>query len=758
MTNTVPDNKTMFMVKNVDASLAATELAQHLGLPVEALTLSETYSEGGGAGTVDYLASVGSLDEAMVIFCKHNFRTLRGRCIMLVFRPRHIYNRIPELEFATNGEVSMKEIYDIFSRFGTVVSVFSSSSRREYNYSVHFATKECTNAAYSSIRGKHTMSIGRERLMPRGMRNVRPMDSDFWRPPPPVDKNPPPKAKGNLIGVPTNFPQNRLTAPKPIGSKPTLIAVSPSLRNGVSPSTPRLSEKPNARPLSPPPLQQNQKKKKKKQEQSTHSINPIRITYLSQHDRANYLSDREQRAHYHLRNSLSPVNTVDPSHVIHPGALEGRRCGDEETDSFRGTRGDWYDTAFICYESLYNQSSTSAEGRLSMSTLAWGSQLDISTFRLHYGSLFVPTNETVEMPVASSMTVEIRQYGDKESAAEVLAIRNEGQMPMAAKAMKEGANVKARGPIMSMKCLESGHLVTSCLTASKLHTTLFVWDMKGDAEEAKVPLAKLATKQSGLLWIDAKGMDVCSVDSRGTINSYDLYKAVNSYRGPTTKLEYAALDYERTTTIDDEYPFHSTCISLNASDSTILVGSGEIAQIARWDKRSPAVAAITSYACRPKDSSKNGLQSFDPIYGIEWNPLKSNEFMTIHPHTIRVWDTRKMDVDSYATFHTMGNDVLRKAQWSPHRADTIAGLTVDGRTKIWKLNKFDGPADPTTLEQNPEPLFVHRGQELLVSDFAWCPYVEDVISTVCPSTTEQAGCIQVWRPRNLYSSDDYGEP
>jgi hypothetical protein len=45
----------------------------------------------------------------------------------------------------------------------------------------------------------------------------------------------------------------------------------------------------------------------------------------------------------------------------------------------------------------------------------------------------MPNNEDREMQVASSMTVEMRQYGDKESAAEVLAIRNEGRLPLIAK-------------------------------------------------------------------------------------------------------------------------------------------------------------------------------------------------------------------------------------------------------------------------------------------------------------------------------------
>ncbi|KAG0276868.1 hypothetical protein BGZ95_006911 [Linnemannia exigua] len=410
------------------------------------------------------------------------------------------------------------------------------------------------------------------------------MEPDFWQPPSKL-KKPIPKVKGNLIGVPSNSPSIP-TISKATSAPNPLQAVKASFKIATPPmEVASSSSRPHDRRLS-----------------TSSSVPTKRQHHLSKVDQTVYSSAKEQRAHINLRNSKA----VNPTHVSHPGELEGRRRYDDRK-SQSGTRDDWYNTAFICYETL---------------------------------------------------------------------------------------------------ALESGHLITSATINNLKNKGLFIWDMKGKSEDAKIALVKLSSEQSGAPWIDAKGMDVCSVDSFGVINTYDLTKAVNSYRGSTT-----TVDHTYTTTIDNEYKFLSTCISLNAQDSTILVGSGEAAQIAHWDTRSPTVAATTSFSCRPKESVQSGIRSFDPIYGIEWNPSKSNEFMTVHPHTIRVWDTRKMSVDSYATFHNMGNETLRKAQWSPRRSDIIAGLSVDGQVKIWKLNKFDRPADPTTLIQNPELLFAHRGQD-----------------------------------------------
>ncbi|KAF9906047.1 retinoblastoma binding protein [Lobosporangium transversale] len=246
------------------------------------------------------------------------------------------------------------------------------------------------------------------------------------------------------------------------------------------------------------------------------------------------------------------------------------------------------------------------------------------------------------------------------------------------------------------------------------------------------------------IWFDVQGMDVCSVDCFGRIHSYDLYKSVSSVGSDAT----INLDSTARVEIDRDFKFHSSCISINSIDSTVLVGSDEYAQIARWDPRSPNKAVFATMACMDKEGTG---QIYDPVYSIEWNPNNSNEFMTTHSKTVRVWD-------AFATFHNLGEHTLRKAQWSPHRSDCIAGLTIGGQICIWKIKKFDGPVDQTTPQQIPEMLFRHQGHDLMVSDFAWCPYLEDVISTVAPGSKERAGNIQVWRPRNLHDLDDNGEP
>ncbi|KAI8601388.1 WD40-repeat-containing domain protein [Dissophora ornata] len=422
-------------------------------------------------------------------------------------------------------------------------------------------------------------------------------------------------------------------------------------------------------------------------------------------------------------------------HTLHPGEIRSKslpsylyRTG-ERTEGFESNRSEWCDTAFLCYETLYSLSSKSPQGLVSISTLAWGSQLDISTFRLHYGSTFTPLGSRRAYPVASCLTVEMRQYGDKDSAAEVLSIRNNGHLTESFDTLAEGMNVTGRGNIMAMKCLESGHLVTSSTTVNG-GSTLHVWDMRDNLEQAKIPVALINSEPWPKVWFDARGMDVCSV---------------------------ASVDRSAVTDIDTEYRFYSTGISINGFDSTVLVGSSEHAQIAHWDPRSPSLAARTTTACRVKDATSVQRRFFDPVYDIEWNPNNSNEFMSVHSSTIRVWDVRKMDHDAYATFHHMGMPI-RKARWSPHHSDCVAGLTMDGVVKIWKVKKFDGPVNVTTPQQHPDELFLHRAQDRTVSDFAWNPYVEDVISTVCPGTEENPGCIQVWRPRNLHDSDENGEP
>ncbi|KAF9194036.1 hypothetical protein BGZ51_001380 [Haplosporangium sp. Z 767] len=702
----VAEKRTAFVVENVHRSTTAKDLAKELGLSDEASIVDSTpkYSR---YSTASFTVKVSSLDVAMAIFRRHNFQLYREHHISMNFVPSEVYNRIPMLEIEAHADTQPVKVYEFFSRRGTVVSVNKISTSRSWaKFQVYFAEKAAAIRARlelvsdSGIYGSRRPAVTIDKHVPVviSYKHIDDSATDFWTPP---TETLPQKARGNLIGVPTNImvPNNTAT---PIVTH-VIKPVPGSSRNTWQQNT----------AVSPLP--------KKPETARTAAL---------------------QRANKYFR----PI--VPPEHTLHPGETVSRHCSSK---LFNGSHSHWCACAFMCYETFYNTSSKSTQGLVSVSTLAWGAQLDISTFRMHYGSIFSPNDSLKQIPIASCLTVEMRQYGDKDSAAEVLAIRNNGRLSETCNTMVEGVNITVRGKILSMKCIESGHLVTSSNLSKD--SILNIWDMREDNKEA-VNLASLKSSQRGKLWIDAQRMDICSVDQNGTVCHYDATKTIQAgLRGVT-------LDYTSKTDIEENrsLKYYSSCISINASDSTVLVGSDEHAQVARWDLRAPEMAAFVSLACQRKEAKSSSRKFYDPVYDVEWNPTNTNEFMTVHARTVRVWDARKMDQDSYATFHRMDDSIILKARWSPHKDDTIATLNLDGQVKIWKLNKFDKPADRTTLTQDPEMLFVHQGNDLVVSDFAWCPYVEDVIATVSPGNRSAPGNIQVWRPRNLHSSTDNGEP
>ncbi|KAF9929695.1 hypothetical protein BGZ67_006180 [Mortierella alpina] len=688
MASRTADKRTTFEVRNLATSVLAKDLSSFLGLGQEAIVTESGLNRDPTNQTKSLNVSVNTLDEAMAVFRRHNFTKFGDRFIQLAFLPREIYNSIPLLQIRVmNKMIEIKDVYSYFRSYGFVISVFQRSAPRCSIFDIYYNDLNQARSAAAQVRGqsfKNARSL--TGLVPKKpiLKNTD-FAPVFWTPPPV-----PQKTKGSLIGVPTNITV-------PAKSAMPIVQVAHVVK-GAAKDLPGSHAGPS--------IQQG-----------------IQRTAA------------EQRLHKGDKSVVHYEYCLQPGEII-PDHIDSR--------FMRKPRAKWYDSAFISYETLYNLSSQSTQGLVSISTLAWGSQLDISTFRLHYGSSFTPKNTKVQCPVASCLTVEMRQYGDKESAAEVLGIRNTGRLPVSSDALAEGINITARGAIMAMKCLESGHLVTAS-KSKQGDSDLYVWDMRDSSETAKVATAKLYANQKGSIWFDARGMDVCSVDRIGTIRLYDLTKTVASSERATPDL-----DYMSKADIDMKCNFYSSSISINGFDSTVLVGSSEHAQVARWDSRSPSAPSTTT-SCLDKGQRLYGRSSFDPIYDVEWNPNNSNEFMTVHKRTVRVWDARKMDQDSFATFHNLGEVRLRKAAWSPHRTDVIAGLTFEGQVRIWRINKFDGPADPTTLEQQPEPFRV-------ISDFAWCPYLEDVISTVAPGTVNEPGNIQVWRPRNMHSSDDHGEP
>ncbi|KAG0318538.1 Histone-binding protein rbbp4 [Dissophora globulifera] len=715
------DNRTSFIVKKVAKDVSSKELATFLGLGPEAIISEMSTVE--GMIFRNYRISVNSLDDAMTIFKRHNFTKLRGYCISLELSPAQIYNQIPEIRVELPKTVTQEDVYKVFSDFGTVISARRADGPYHSIFSIFYTTSASVRTLATLLsnnlkkKKKVALCVNEYRAKLMSTKNDAQSLPDFWTPP-----KVPEKARGNLIDVPTNITDPTRAIIQVAHIVPGTLGNTNINNSSAGSSADRGVSNSNTGSNAPLP-------------------------------RRKLTPSEEQRAVHIKQTIVRPSVTAQPGEVPFRPLPRAIYNSGKWTDREEARRPDWHDNAFMCYETLNSLSSQSPQGLVSISTLAWGSQLDISTFRLHYGSTFVPSRASKSYPVASCLTVEMRQYGDKDSAAEVLAIRNNGCLNESFDTLREGLNITCRGTIMAMKCLESGHLVTSSKTTGG-GCDLYVWDMRDNLDNAKIPVAMLSSNQAPKIRFDACGMDVCSVNEYGVINVYDLYKSVSS----GTHTRTTTLDDSARTTIDSHYKYYATSIAMNAFDSTILVGSGEHAQLARWDPRSPATAAFTSMACRVKDATSIQRRFFDPVYGVQWNPHNSNEFMSVHANTIRVWDARRMDHDGFATFHYMGRESIFKAQWSPHHANCIAGLTVEGQVKIWKIDKLDGPVNITTPQQHASQLFLHRAHDLAASDFAWNPYVEDVIATVFPGSSQRPGSIQVWRPRNLHDSDDNGEP
>ncbi|KAF9306601.1 Histone-binding protein rbbp4 [Mortierella antarctica] len=481
------------------------------------------------------------------------------------------------------------------------------------------------------------------------IKNVGPHVQDFWVPP---------VIKGNVIAVPINVASAASTS------------VGRAVTYGESRQLPSRVTQPKPTPTAAPLPSK-----------------PYYETPESQRSRP--CQDKSPE-----RNVVQP-GQIKPRNMITPKSYS------QHQQSPAKVHADWCNSAFVAYETLYNMSARSAQGKVSISTMAWGSQLDISTFRMHYGSRFNSFEQRSSIPVVSSSIVEMRQYGDKDSAAEVLSIRHNGRVNDNSDAITEGINMTAKGTILSMNL------------------------------EAK--------EQQGNLWMDVKRMDVCSV----------------------------ALPEDKSVSIDLEHEFYACSVSLHETDSTVLTVSDRHSQVVRWDMRASGPVQ-SSLSClrrvnkEPSDRYKGvKLRSTmpHPLIGCEWSPHNPHEFMTTSLNAIRIWDVRKMTDDLHCRFFDIG-DKIQKAQWSPHKPDVFGILGHDGLLRITKLQIPQVPHSPSSyFDVLPsEELFVHLGHTLCVTDFSWCPYLEDVICTVAAGFDREPGGIQVWRPRNLYDSNENEEP
>ncbi|KAG0071811.1 Histone-binding protein rbbp4, partial [Podila epicladia] len=634
-------------------------------------------------------------DSSIPHIIKHNFTILEGAVIRIELHPPAKYNEMHEVYVEVGAEVALKDIFDHFSRWGFVAAVFKKEIKAGQpsppetgpaQYHIFFTTKQSAFDARGAI-----IKPGRDA---RRVKYINDHDIKFiWIKnvgPHVQDFWVPPVIKGNVIAVPINVASSASTS------------VGRAVTYGESRQLP-------SRVTQPKPLP----------------------TAASLPSKPFYETPESQR---------SRPWQIKPRNMIAPKSYS------QHQQSPAKIHADWCNSAFVAYETLYNMSARSAQGKVSISSMAWGSQLDISTFRMHYGSRFTSFEQKSSIPVVSSSTVEMRQYGDKDSAAEVLSIRHNGRVNDNSDAITEGINMTAKGTILSMKCLESGHLVTST-DRQGLH----VWDMKENNERNRTPVVFLEAKeQQGNLWMDAKRMDVCSVDREGVLAKWDLTRAVTS----DSKFP---LPEDKSFAIDLQHEFYACSVSLHETDSTVLTVSDRHSQVVRWDMRAngpvqSSLSCLRRVNREPSDRYKGvKLRSTmpHPLIGCEWSPHNPHEFMTTSVNAIRIWDVRKMTDDLHCRFFDIG-DKIQKAQWSPHKPDVFGILGQDGLFRITKLQIPQIPQSPSSYFDvlHSEELFVHLGHTLCVTDFSWCPYLEDVICTVAAGFDREPGGIQVWRPRN----------
>jgi histone-binding protein RBBP4 len=91
--------------------------------------------------------------------------------------------------------------------------------------------------------------------------------------------------------------------------------------------------------------------------------------------------------------------------------------------------------------------------------------------------------------------------------------------------------------------------------------------------------------------------------------------------------------------------------------------------------------------------------------------------------------------------------------WSPHNPTILSSCGADRRLNVWALHKIGDEQSPEDAEDGPpELLFVHGGHTSKISDFAWNPQAEWMISSVA-----EDNILQIWQmSEEIYTKDENG--
>mmetsp|Transcript_21017 Transcript_21017/g.29086 ORF Transcript_21017/g.29086 Transcript_21017/m.29086 type:complete len:421 (+) Transcript_21017:226-1488(+) len=170
---------------------------------------------------------------------------------------------------------------------------------------------------------------------------------------------------------------------------------------------------------------------------------------------------------------------------------------------------------------------------------------------------------------------------------------------------------------------------------------------------------------------------------------------------------------------------------------------GDDKQILLWDTRRNPNSAAQSAA--EAHAAEVNCLAFNPFN--EWVMATGSADKTVALHDIRNMTTR---------LHTFVNHTEEVFQigWNPKNETILASCGADRRLMVWDLSRIGDEQSAEDAEDGPpELLFIHGGHTSKISDFAWNPNDDWVITSVA-----EDNILQIWQmAENIYNDDQESE-
>lgn len=200
------------------------------------------------------------------------------------------------------------------------------------------------------------------------------------------------------------------------------------------------------------------------------------------------------------------------------------------------------------------------------------------------------------------------------------------------------------------------------------------------------------------------------------------------------KDQFKAPPKQKFSTLDSKYKFN-TCtlkspqLSIPAHNfgvneirwvqdhDSILVSAGEDGTIKVWDTRNSSESPIlTFFDAKPNETPLNtvDIDPFQTFKLVSGSSVGSLHFLDMrNPNQI-------------ISSENQHSGPITSSKYSPHLKDTIATSSADATATIWVNN---------------EPVFVHSGHLMSVSDLVWCPSKKGVLASCSYDNS-----VHIWQP------------